>query len=785
MRTIVRLLPVVLFCVSANALINIPDDYPTIQLGIDAAVNGDTVLIAPGTYIEALEIQDLNITLASHFLMTEDTTFIPTTIIDGDSTLQLLNCIGPENIHLTGLTFQRGVSLELGGGLYVSGGINTQENVDLQISNCRFREFSGSRSSVMLLNSRNLAVENCVFEDNQVEDYKLINMWYMDNVSFRRVVFRNNYNCPGLIGAGLDSTYTIDSCQFIGNDCNTIGISSFISGGGAFAEITNCQFLENSGLGLNSLLTLGSDSLLIENCIFDSNTLHEPNGHAIVHVGAAEGITLKNIRITYNSLFDSYLLAPGIEAHGGRVFADSIFIQNNYSDYDESGSGLKVCYLYGGGTADYDTSYISNVFIENNEYRRTDMDSPGAGPSNSKLGLTVRYNVIVDNLVVANNLNDASHNGLGVFVYGTYNRTAEFHNVLIHDNHWTYQMDGSNGASAFDHTSVVNGKVLFDSVTVYSQYNVGTSVARVLADTLVIKNSRFYDCGHGALHLAGENIYVTNSQIDDCFDLIYHEFFHAYPKVFSIEPLISADIINCNFVDCQVDHGPTIRLYSDEDPNPIPRISFLNCIVENTYEDWPSLEINGDDVVNLGVRYSDINGGWYGEGNIDLDPIFVDRENDDYSLQPESPCIDAGISDVRFNDPEDPANPGFALWPAMGTLRNDMGVYGGSGEYPSYEGVPNVGAAPRGCPDAVTLSCNYPNPFNPTTTIEFTLPYPQDIQLTVFNILGQHIDVLARGCYSAGVHQVQFDGTKLTSGVYVCRLAVGEYVNSRKMLLIR
>jgi predicted outer membrane repeat protein len=157
-----------------------------------------------------------------------------------------------------------------------------------------------------------------------------------------------------------------------------------------------------------------------------------------------------------------------------------------------------------------------------------------------------------------------------------------------------------------------------------------------------------------------------------------------------------------------------------------------------------SIETNGNGAV------------YWAEDNIDADPLFCDPDNGDYRLPLESPC------------------------------RTDVcGFMGFTGETCEGEDVPNVGAAPRGCPDAVTLSQNYPNPFNPTTTIEFTLPYPQDIQLSVYNIMGQHIEVLARGCYSAGVHQVQFDGSKLTSGVYVCRLAVGEYVNTRKMLLIR
>ena len=66
-----------------------------------------------------------------------------------------------------------------------------------------------------------------------------------------------------------------------------------------------------------------------------------------------------------------------------------------------------------------------------------------------------------------------------------------------------------------------------------------------------------------------------------------------------------------------------------------------------------------------------------GTGSIAMDPLFVDPANQDYHLQPGSPAIDAGNPDPGYNDPEDPANPGYALYPAMGTIRNDMGAYGG------------------------------------------------------------------------------------------------------------
>ena len=80
---------------------------------------------------------------------------------------------------------------------------------------------------------------------------------------------------------------------------------------------------------------------------------------------------------------------------------------------------------------------------------------------------------------------------------------------------------------------------------------------------------------------------------------------------------------------------------------------------------------------SLQVEYSDVEGGYNGIGNIDLDPVFADLTNF-YLTDGTSPCIDVGNPSALFNDIEDPFNLGYALWPALGTLSNDMGAYGGN-----------------------------------------------------------------------------------------------------------
>ena len=83
------------------------------------------------------------------------------------------------------------------------------------------------------------------------------------------------------------------------------------------------------------------------------------------------------------------------------------------------------------------------------------------------------------------------------------------------------------------------------------------------------------------------------------------------------------------------------------------------------------------------------------------------------------------------------------------------------------------------------LRQNYPNPFNPSTTIEFTLPQNNFVTLKVYNVLGKEVAQLLNKNISAGVHQVQFDASSLTSGIYFYRISAGQYVSVKKMILLK
>lgn len=103
------------------------------------------------------------------------------------------------------------------------------------------------------------------------------------------------------------------------------------------------------------------------------------------------------------------------------------------------------------------------------------------------------------------------------------------------------------------------------------------------------------------------------------------------------------------------------------------------------------------------------------------------------------------------------------------TMKNPSGVVPASGLLPTH----------------YSLEQNFPNPFNPNTEIQFSLPYSSRISLRIYNVLGEEIGTLAEGNLGAGNYRVVFDGTSLPSGVYIVRLVASDFRAVRKMVLAK
>lgn len=87
------------------------------------------------------------------------------------------------------------------------------------------------------------------------------------------------------------------------------------------------------------------------------------------------------------------------------------------------------------------------------------------------------------------------------------------------------------------------------------------------------------------------------------------------------------------------------------------------------------------------------------------------------------------------------------------------------------------------CPDMFSLNQNYPNPFNPVTVISFNLKEASDVSLKVYDILGREAATLVNSNLTSGIYTVNFDASKLASGVYIYTLKAGKFIQTRTMIL--
>jgi len=193
-----------------------------------------------------------------------------------------------------------------------------------------------------------------------------------------------------------------------------------------------------------------------------------------------------------------------------------------------------------------------------------------------------------------------------------------------------------------------------------------------------------------------------------------------------------------------------------------------------------------DDPITQDWQYNLLQENVPGQGNlIGLDPRFDGHLGPPF-LAADSPCIDAGDPDPVFNDIEDLASPGFPRWPALGTLRNDMGFTGGPHAVAmdtSWVSMPHW--QPIHLPQDFELGAPWPNPFNPVTHIPLSLERPFPVRISVYNLLGQEVAVLLNCILPAGTHHVPFQAGKLASGVYVVTAEVAGRQESRSVTLIR
>lgn len=139
-------------------------------------------------------------------------------------------------------------------------------------------------------------------------------------------------------------------------------------------------------------------------------------------------------------------------------------------------------------------------------------------------------------------------------------------------------------------------------------------------------------------------------------------------------------------------------------------------------------------------------------------------------------------------------NPRINLWLFNGNAPTDtagLEVIITNFEYYSSTSVEDdYGEPTTNIPSSLQLFQNYPNPFNPVTVIQYALPRDCEVQITIYNILGQEVKILVNEYQEAGYKRVELDsknehGEEVASGIYFYRLRAGEFTESKKMVILK
>jgi hypothetical protein len=148
-----------------------------------------------------------------------------------------------------------------------------------------------------------------------------------------------------------------------------------------------------------------------------------------------------------------------------------------------------------------------------------------------------------------------------------------------------------------------------------------------------------------------------------------------------------------------------------------------------------------------------------------------------------------GVADVLFGDFA-PRGVLSHSWPkSMADVPINVGDAVYDPLYPYGFGLTftatGVGHTTETVPNAFTLQQNFPNPFNPTTVVDYQVPVPGESKLVVYDMLGREVAVLMDEKKMPGKYSVTWNANGMASGVYFCRMTSGQFVSTRKMILMR
>lgn len=785
----ILLLPLSAWAATRHVSLDGTQAYTSIQAAINDAQSGDLVLVHPGRYIENIDLSDKqNITLASLEYTTGDTTYVRTTIIDGSS-----------NANSTVLFFENAVSITLrgfsitGGHGYefyndpnevFGGGIFVYLNNSVILSNLNvYNNKSSMGGGISILQTNSVYLSEVNIHNNvsrymagglhigsspqggsptiifsQTERCSIYNnfaQWGMDihwhYIHFGTVsVYLKKFTVPSYeryyadhYDAGYDtSPYVVFDVQEA--YLQPVDADIYVSPNGS-----------DTNDGLSPATALKTPSLGMQRIA--SNPVHPRT----VHLMAGEHHNVMMGEYIPIAIKD-YTTLQGVSESQTRLYAEDLV--------EGTGAVTMGIQRYGMGLKDISIStsmasaifsweifdcQLSNVTIENcstNEWM------VGLGYINSTFSL--------QNITMKNNT--AFHYDFGMSIKGA---VIKMDNIVIRDSrvpgynpYWYHR-----GCGAFD---------------------------IAVRDTLIISNSKFInnthysEDGYANYRISSGPQFAPVIRLDNC--LFANNRTSGGVRDIDIFFGQSVDFINCTFANNSGSYPDYLLIGTNEN-------RIINCIFSNnsnSYDIRTTAQTTIENCLfsrsaNMYRVYQDASLTW-GDNNLTgADPLFVGGEPENatyYYLCADdengySPAIDAGTTSSYLL----PQGYTVPLYDAFGNPRiHGAGIDIGCYESPGYTGVgeevsPSV---------SVLRLTNYPNPFNPSTTINYSVPADGNVTLTIYNARGQLVNTLVSEPKAKGNYQVVWNGkdsrgNPVASGLYITRLVSGGKSIGKKMLLMK
>ncbi|MDP8201440.1 MAG: choice-of-anchor Q domain-containing protein [Candidatus Tenebribacter burtonii] len=739
-------------------------DFFTIQEGINASVNGDTVLVYIGTYYENIDFIGKNITVASLFLTTNDDTYISQTIIDGDANGSTVSFVSGEDetTLLCGFNIQNGSGTfysigYYGGGVYCldSSPIIRKCNIIDNVANAGggiYVKYSHPvlKAVTIKYNHAFDAGGGIYITHNSAIDFdtqELCNIYL--NYSGSGCEIRKTWVLMEPITVIVDTFTVLEPDYYFISSTDQYGVQqndvTLIAQHAKLEPINADLYVSSDGSNSNSGMN-SDEPLQSINYAYSSIVSDSLNPHTIY---LADGVYSKSLNdqayplnlrgfvsLIGESMENTILDAEGITSfircwdndsnmtiinmklinsevfyqNGGSVIsiANPNFFENRYLNFENLIFENNIHKSYLLSAADMNIN-LKNVYFLNNQ-----------GGWQIRFWLTNDYEAVdIENMVIQN-CSQYTHpdifSATPIFLFGAtddepYQVTMK--NTLIADN-VDNTTDWTMSCSAISVSFSINLDLI--NCTIGNNYTPGSGGQ-----------------GQGAALLAGG--------VGSTFNIVNSIFYG-------------------NVTD-------QIYLVNDGPEEPLT-INIYNSLIEG-----------GESNILNPSNWNTLN--WL-EGNLDEAPLWLGSGDHPYMLQSTSSCIDGGTLYLP---------PGIEL-PEFDLAGNPR-IYGETIDMGAYEfqGDPQSNDENEIVIPEVTQISNYPNPFNPTTTIKLDLAESGRIELAIYNIKGQKVKTLMDAYSTKGHFEIVWRGiddnkNKVASGQYFIKLKInGEEKTVSKCILLK